>query len=244
MRITLAVRDACRDRPARGRTHPRTRASSPTSGACGRCSTSWSPGWPTRTGGWCARSTCGAGVTIWLTIEERLAAGGSLDDERVLGDAVAAADATGRRAGGGHRLLHGRHVRAQGRGHRAVRPGGGVLRHGPRARHVAQRHPGRAARRAGVPRGVPGPGDRRHGRPLAARPTTWTPSSRRASRSCATRAPTTASSTIRRVRRTGPTTPPTPGDASSPTRRLTATRLAEPRERPVSGRGVRAARGR
>ena len=95
--------------------------------------------------GRCARSTCGRGRDDLATIEERLAAGGALDDERVLGDAVAAADATGVEPVAVVGLLHGRHVRPQGGGHRAVRPGGLVLRHGPGARHVAQCRP-RASR--------------------------------------------------------------------------------------------------
>ena len=58
-----AVRDACRDRPARRAGRPWAWSSSPTSAACGRCSTTTSPGWPPRTPGSCAPSTCGPGAT-------------------------------------------------------------------------------------------------------------------------------------------------------------------------------------
>ena len=54
-----------------------------------------------------------------------------------------------RGAGRRHRVLHGRHVRPQGGGHRALPPGGGVLRDDPGARALAGADDGRTTRTGG-----------------------------------------------------------------------------------------------
>ena len=117
----------------------------PTSWASGRCSTTCA-GASRRTASRCARpsrsparrSTC-APPTIrrraWRTCR-------SSTTTLQLGDLERAADylvvhddvARGR----GARVLHGRHVRAEGRGDRALRPRGRVLRDDPRARRLAR----------------------------------------------------------------------------------------------------------
>jgi carboxymethylenebutenolidase len=76
-----------------------------------------------------------------LPFGDRLSGAGSLSDERVLGDAVASADALGVEPVGVTGVLHRWHVHLEGRGHRALRPGRGVLRPHPGAGAVAQPWP-------------------------------------------------------------------------------------------------------
>ena len=95
-----------------------------------------------------------------------------LDDDLQIGDLEAAADylvdarrrARGRRCIG---LLHGRHAGAEGRGHRALRPRGRVLRDDPRPRRLGR--PEDAASRS-----TPSPTCARRSRSSAAA-TTYTP---------------------------------------------------------------------
>ena len=102
------------------------------------------------------------------TLEDRLAAGGSLDDERVLGDAVAAADATGVEPVGVMGFCMGGMyaLKAAGTGRfaRAV-SFYGMGRVPEMWQSPTQGEPLDCARRA---RRVPGARDRRHRRPVAA----------------------------------------------------------------------------
>ena len=116
--------------------------------------------------------------------------------------------------GGGDGLLHGRLLHAQGRRHRTLRTGGGLLRHGPHAGDVGRRRPARRPRHRG--RRLPDPGHLRRGRPphppgRRRRPPQRLGRASPTTRSSSTATPTTPSPTTRTGRSTGPTTPPTPG---------------------------------
>ncbi len=151
-----------------------------------------------------------------LDLADRLAAGGSLDDERVLGDAVDAADATGVEAvsivgfcmGGMYAL------KAAGTG-RFARAASfyGMARVPEMWQSPTQGEPLTAVAGAG-----PARPSRSRGRPTRGCPrATWRRWRRPASRSSGTRAPTTASPTTPTARPTARTTRPTRGAGSSPT---------------------------
>ena len=114
------------------------------------------------------------------------------------------------RRGGGHGLLHGRHVHAEGRGHGPVRAGRRVLRHGP------GRPPWQSPTQGEPLDYRPGPSgararDRGHVRPLGAgRGPGGPPGGRRRGRALRGRRPRLRPRPVAATP-TGPTTPPTPG---------------------------------
>ena len=148
-----------------------------------------------------------------LPLEERLSSVGSLDDRRLLGDCTAAADLLGVEPVAVLGFCMGGMVTPEGRGHRALRPGGVVLRDDPVARRMA------------VPDAWPSPSTcsaaRRPVRRSCHSCGTGDPYVPVADLdaleggvvppSCATRAPTTASCTTPPAPPTDPTTRPTPG---------------------------------
>ena len=180
----------------------------PTSWGCGRCSTTWSPGLAAENG-WAvvrARALPRPARTCTLERALRRPVSATLDDAAVRGRRwCAAADATGCDAGRRPRLLHGRHVRPQGGGHRPLPPGGVVLRDDPGARDVAQPDAWPTPSTA-----LPSPRSAARCSAIVGTVDPYVPDAdvadargRRGRRSCATRAPTTASCTTRRARPTG-----------------------------------------
>ncbi len=236
------------DRPARHRRRARARRSTPgpracraaasccirTSWASGRCSTTCAAG-SRPTGSRCARrsrsptSTCAE-----LDPMARMERVAGLEDAVQIGDLERAADHlvvhddVARRRD--PRVLHGRDVRAEGRGDRSLRPRGRVLRDDPRPRGLAR--PGAAPSRS-TPRPSVCPtlaifGDADHCTPAAdidaLRARVARPARLRDRRLRRRRARFRAR--CRPARRTAPTTPPTRGP-----RAARSSASTEPRDR-------------
>ena len=139
----------------------------------------------------------------------------TLDDDRLLGDLVAAADATECANGRAPRVLHGRHVHAEGRGHRPVRPRRRVLRDDPRARGVAGSGTAEPLDELADPLSTPTLAIFGEHDPYTPPADVDAPSSARGVTVVRYPRPSTASCTIPTGRPTAPTTPPTPGGERS-----------------------------